>query len=125
MEQLSDSATVFLGKLSAGELKASYDIEQYLKGDYTYEVPDFAALEHLMKAMKESGKAKGAGVPEGEAQEPGKAENSYEGHGIHVHMPKLPMKTLKEMIPAAGSAGTERKPVWLPLTRIQRSTGRG
>ncbi len=95
MEQLSDSATVFLGKLSAGELKASYDIEQYLKGDYTYEVPDFAALEHLMKAMKESGKAKGAGVPEGEAQEPGKAENSYEGHGIHVHMPKLPMKTLK------------------------------
>ncbi|WP_373214583.1 hypothetical protein [Ruminococcus sp. 5_1_39BFAA] len=39
MKKLNESATIFLTKLGNGELPETYSVEDYLKGNYTYEVP--------------------------------------------------------------------------------------
>lgn len=41
MEKLNESASIYLKKLENGELPETYTVEEYLKGEYTYMVPDF------------------------------------------------------------------------------------
>lgn len=91
MKALEDSASVYLNKLAAGKLDVAYSVEQYLDGDYTYQVIDGEKLMQIIHAMEEGAKD----GPKEAPQDDGKGEeNVFEGHGTRVKMPEMPMKDL-------------------------------
>lgn len=106
MHALEDSATVYLKKLSQGELPVDYSVEQYIAGDYTFQTVDVAALMKMIAEM-EAMAAKTATEdekPEGmmqEQEEPDKGADGakvgeeFEGHGTRMRMDGMPMKTMQ------------------------------
>ena len=89
MAELDRSATVYLQKLRRGTVPLACSVKEYLKGQYTVEVPDFNRLFGMMKKMEEEQK----NMPQ--PQEKPDEESSYEGHGMRMELPKMPMKQLQ------------------------------
>lgn len=62
MHKLKEAATIYLEKLEQGTLSAGYSVEDYIKGNYTYEVPAQTPAKEKDDMQLMSGHA-GPGVP--------------------------------------------------------------
>lgn len=94
LKALSDSATVYFTKWSAGEIQADYRIEDYISGNYEYEVIDKERMFQESGMRREHTAPENADEAAGAAE--GKGETEFEGFGQRLKMMGPPkMKTVQ------------------------------
>lgn len=106
MDKLNESATVYLTRLKNGELPEKYSVEDYLSGNYTYEVP----------------------APMGKKDDDADLMQGHAGPGVALNKPSMgeppfgdkPMEppTLGDMV-SRPPKGVEAHPFVPPMMRVQ------
>lgn len=106
MDKLNESATVYLTRLKNGELSEKYSVEDYLSGNYTYEVP----------------------APMGKKDDDADLMQGHAGPGVALNKPSMgeppfgdkPMEppTLGDMV-SRPPKGVEAHPFVPPMMRVQ------
>lgn len=96
LEALSDAATVYFNKWSAGEIRADYSIEDYISGNYQYEVIDKEKMLEEVRKRREADEAHTASEPVQKESEADGKDDEFEGFGQRVKMMGPPkMKTVQ------------------------------
>ncbi|MDE6202116.1 MAG: hypothetical protein K2G19_01415 [Lachnospiraceae bacterium] len=106
MEKLNESATIYLTKLQKGELPEKYSVDDYLSGNYTYEVP----------------------APMGKKEDDADLMQGHAGPGVALNKPPMgdvpfgdkPMEppTLGDMV-SRPPKGVEAHPFVPPMMEVQ------
>lgn len=88
LEALSDSATVYFSKMKSGEIQKDYSVQDYVSGNYQYEVID---KEKMLEEMRKRKEAEAAGEKKAEG-----GKFAFEGFGKRVKLSGPPkMKTVQ------------------------------